>query len=71
MKIVGIVLIAFGILALVTGGISYIDRDKVLDIGPLEAHTEERKTFPLSPIVGIVSVVAGVALIAVRPRSRV
>ena len=70
MKIVGIVLIAFGILALVTGGIQYIDRDKVLDIGPLEAHTEQRKTIPLSPLVGIVSVVAGIALVVVRPRSR-
>jgi hypothetical protein len=70
MKIVGIVLIAFGIFALIAGGIQYIDRDKVLDIGPLEAHTEERKTIPLSPLVGILSVAAGVALVLVRPRTR-
>lgn len=70
MKIVGIVLIAFGIFALVTRGIQCTDRNTVVDIGPLKAQTEQRKTFPLSPIVGIVSVAAGVALIAIRPRTR-
>ena len=71
MKIVGILLIVFGIAALIMGGISYTDRDKVLDIGPLEAETVERKTIPLSPVVGIVSVVAGIALVAVGSRRRV
>ena len=68
MKLIGILLIAFGIVALTIGGISYIDRDKVLDIGPLEATTETRKTIPLSPIAGIASIVAGVALVSVGAR---
>jgi uncharacterized membrane protein YidH (DUF202 family) len=68
MKLIGILLIVFGIVALAIGGISYIDRDKVLDIGPLEATTETRKTIPLSPIAGIASIVAGVALVSVGTR---
>jgi len=40
----------------------------VLDIGPLEATTETRKTIPLSPIAGIASIVAGVALVSVGAR---
>jgi uncharacterized membrane protein YidH (DUF202 family) len=68
MKLIGILLIVFGIVALAIGGISYIDRDKVLDIGPLEATTETRKTIPLSPIAGIASIVAGVALVSVGAR---
>jgi uncharacterized membrane protein YidH (DUF202 family) len=68
MKLIGILLIVFGIVALTIGGISYIDRDKVLDIGPLEATTETRKTIPLSPIAGIASIVAGVALVSVGAR---
>ena len=68
MKLIGILLIVFGIVALTIGGISYIDRDKVLDIGPLEATTETRKTIPLSPIAGIASIVAGVALVSIGAR---
>ena len=68
MKLIGILLIVFGIVALAIGGITYIDRDKVLDIGPLEATTETRKTIPLSPIAGIASIVAGVALVSVGAR---
>ena len=70
MKLIGFVLIAFGLFALIAGGISYTDRDTVVDIGPIEAQTEERETIPLSPIVGIASLVAGVALVAVGARSR-
>jgi len=68
MKLIGILLIVFGIVALTIGGISYIDRDTVLDIGPLEATTETRKTIPLSPIAGIASIVAGVALVSIGAR---
>ena len=70
MKLIGILLIVFGIVALAIGGISYVDREKVIDIGPLEATTETRKTIPLSPIAGIASLVAGVALVTVGSRRR-
>jgi hypothetical protein len=70
MKLIGILLIVCGIVALAIGGISYIDREKVLDIGPLEATTETRKTIPLSPIAGIASIAAGVALVSVGARRR-
>ena len=68
MKLIGILLIVCGIVALAIGGITYIDRDKVLDIGPLEATTETRRTIPLSPVAGIASIAAGVALVSVGAR---
>ena len=64
------VLIAFGIFALVMGGIRYTDRDKVLDIGPVEVQTEQRETIPLSPILGIASLAGGIALVIAGARSR-
>jgi len=70
MKLIGMLLIVFGIVALVLGGISYIDRDKVVDVGPLEVTTEQRRTIPLSPIVGIASLVGGIALVAAGSRAR-
>jgi uncharacterized membrane protein YidH (DUF202 family) len=69
-KIIGIVLIAFGVFALVAGGIRYTDKDTVVDLGPLKAQVEERKTLPLSPVLGVVSIAAGTALIIAGARTR-
>jgi hypothetical protein len=70
MKLVGILLIVFGVVALALGGIQYTTREKVLDIGPLEATTEKHKTIPLSPIVGIASLAGGIALVLVGAKAR-
>ena len=71
LKLIGIVLIVVGIVALALGGFTYTKREKVLDIGPLQATTETQKTVPLSPIVGIASLVAGVVLVVVGSKTRV
>jgi uncharacterized membrane protein YidH (DUF202 family) len=70
-KLIGVLLIVFGIVALALGGIRYTTREKVLDIGPLEATTEKHRTIPLSPIVGIASVAGGIALLVAGTRTRV
>lgn len=69
-KLIGILLIVFGVLALAMGSFSYTKREKVLDIGPVEATTETRETVPLSPLVGIGSIAGGIALVAIGARSR-
>jgi hypothetical protein len=69
-KLIGYLLIAFGIFALIAGGISWTDRDTVLDIGPLEAQVEERETIPLSPIVGIAALAGGIALVVAGAKTR-
>ena len=71
MKLLGVLLIVFGIVALVLGGITYTKREKVLDIGPVTATAERQKTIPLSPIVGIAAVAGGIALLVVGTRTRV
>jgi uncharacterized membrane protein YidH (DUF202 family) len=71
MKLIGIALIVAGILALAMGRINYTTREKVLDIGPIEATTEKHKSIPLSPIVGIAAVAGGIAVLAVGSRTRV
>ena len=57
--ILGLLLIAFGVVALVYGGIGYTSRETVLDVGPIHATADRQKTFPLSPLAGIVGIVAG------------
>ncbi len=70
MAIVGVVLIVLGVLALAYQGISYTSREKVLDIGPLEATAEREKTLPLPPVLGAAAVIGGVALLIVGARTR-
>lgn len=71
MKIIGVILIVFGIVALAVGGINYTRREKVLEIGPITATADKHETIPLPPLVGIASLVAGVALVAVGSKTRV
>ena len=70
MKLIGILLIVFGVVALAAGGFSYTKREKVLDIGPLQATTEEHKTIPIAPIAGLGAILGGVALVVVGSKSR-
>jgi hypothetical protein len=70
MKVLGIVLIVAGLAALAFGGISWTQREKVLDIGPLQAETEKRHTLPLSPVFGVVAVAGGIALLVAGGRRK-
>ena len=64
MKIAGILLVAFGLIALIFGGFTFLDRDKVADFGRIEVERTERETFAISPIVGGAAVVVGALLLA-------
>lgn len=69
-KVTGILLIILGVISLAYQGISYTTHKKVLKIGSLEATRVEHKTIPLPPILGGISLAAGVILlIAGRERN--
>ena len=63
--LVGIALIVLGIVAFAYRGIPYTSREKVLDIGPVQASVDTRKTIPMSPLLVGLALVSGAALIAV------
>jgi uncharacterized membrane protein HdeD (DUF308 family) len=63
--LVGILLILIGVVALAYQGLSYTTREKVIDIGPIEATKETRKTIPMPPVVGALALVGGIALVVV------
>jgi uncharacterized protein YjbJ (UPF0337 family) len=63
--LVGIILIVLAVIAFSYQGITYTKREKVLDIGPIQATTEKKETIPLPPIVGAVALIGGVALVVV------
>lgn len=61
--IVGILLVIIGVIGLAYGGISYTKDKTVVDIGPIKATAEERKTIPVPPIVGGFALVGGIVLL--------
>lgn len=70
-SVAGVVLVVLGALALVYQGITYTSRETVVDIGPIHATADRQKTVPLSPVLGMVAVVGGVALLVVGAHTRV
>jgi hypothetical protein len=62
--LVGIALIVLGALSLAYQGITYTTHKKVLDLGPIQATKEERKTVPLPPILGGIALAGGILLLA-------
>jgi hypothetical protein len=67
--IVGIILIVLSIVSFAYQGITYTTREKVLDIGPLEATAEKQKTIPLPPIVGAIALIGGIVLVIAGNKS--
>jgi hypothetical protein len=63
LALVGFVLIAAGVAALAYQGITYTTRETVIDIGPIHATADRERTVPLPPVLGIVAVAGGVALV--------
>jgi len=61
--IVGITLIAIGIIALAYGGFTYTTREKVIDAGPLQVSADREKTVPFPPILGGICLVGGIVLV--------
>jgi uncharacterized membrane protein YidH (DUF202 family) len=63
MKAIGIVLVVLGLVGLLIGGISWTNRDTVIDAGPLQVQTEKRERLPIPPVAGGILLVAGVVLL--------
>ncbi len=62
-SLVGILLIVVGVVGLAVGGINYTRREKVIDLGPIQATAEKRERIPLPPIAGGLALAAGVVLL--------
>ena len=70
MRLAGIILIVLGIIGLAYGGITYTRRRDTVSIGPLSATIQQRETWPISPVIGALAVVAGIGLFVAGGRRR-
>jgi hypothetical protein len=58
----GILLLLAGLAGLAWPVITYTEKDKVVDIGPVEVTTEKERHVPIPPIAGGLAAAAGVVL---------
>jgi drug/metabolite transporter (DMT)-like permease len=62
LKIVGLVLVIAGVVALIYGGFSYTTQKKAVDVGPIQIDKTEHHSVPLPPLLGVVAIIGGGAL---------
>ncbi len=71
MRILGIVLIAAGIIGLFISGIAFTTTEEVVDAGPLQVEREEEHRIPVGPVAsGVLIVVGGVLTVVGFRRER-
>jgi hypothetical protein len=67
-SLIGIALIVLGVIAFAYQGITYTTREKVIDIGPIQASVEKEKTVPLPPVLGALALAGGIVLLIAGTR---
>ena len=67
-SILGVLLIAIGIIAFAYQGFTYTTREKAVDIGPIQISADKTHTVSFPPIVGAVAVITGLVLLVTGGR---
>jgi hypothetical protein len=62
---IGLLFIVLGSVAFIYQGITYTSRKRILDIGPIHASADTRKTVPLSPLFGGLALAGGIVMVVI------
>lgn len=63
MRVFGILLVVLGIVALAVPSFTFFTTERAVDAGFFKIDYEKPHTIVLNPIVGVVAVIAGVAIL--------
>ena len=66
--IIGVVLIALGAMGLIGGHIDFTTKEKVLDLGPIEATADKKHSIGIPDAAGVALLIAGVVLCVVSTK---
>lgn len=69
MRILGILLVILGLVALAVPSITFFTTERAVDAGFLTIDLQRPHTIVLNPIAGIVAVIAGIAMLFASGRS--
>ncbi|MEM8962475.1 MAG: hypothetical protein AAGD38_13410 [Acidobacteriota bacterium] len=67
-RIVGIVLLVAGIVALVYGGFSFSEERTALKVGTWELKVSDEERFPVPPGVAVGAIIVGIIFVAQRSK---
>ncbi len=67
--ILAVLLIVLGVVALTYQGITYTTVEKTIDLGPLQVTAERTHTIPLAPILGVLALGGGAAMLWASKRA--
>lgn len=68
--LIGLVLIVIGIIGFAVGGFSFTHEKKDVDLGPLQVSHKQTSTVPIPPILSVIALIGGIALVVVGAKSR-
>jgi uncharacterized membrane protein YidH (DUF202 family) len=68
--VVGVLLILVGVVGFAMGGFSFTHEKKDVDLGPVQIEHQQKKTVPIPPVLSVIALVGGVALVVVGVRSK-
>ena len=69
MRILGILLVVLGLVALAVPSITFFTTERAVDAGFFTIDFQKPHTIVLNPVVGIVAVIAGLAMLLASRRS--
>jgi hypothetical protein len=67
MRLLGILLVIFGVVLLVYQGLTFIIPKDVIDLGVFSITIKDNVVIPMPPVVGIICLLCGVVFIMAAP----
>jgi hypothetical protein len=71
LMVIGILLVVFGVAALMFQGVTFYTTERVAQAGPFAIDVHKPHTIILHPVVGIAALVGGLVMIVAGSRARV
>ncbi|NOT42082.1 MAG: DUF3185 domain-containing protein [Alphaproteobacteria bacterium] len=68
-RLLAALLIIGGIAALATPYFTYTEKERVVDVGPIEIDKTETKTIPIPQIAAVAAIIIGLGMLAMGGRS--
>ena len=69
MRILALVLIAVGVIALLVPSVTFFTRERAVDAGFFSIDVSKPHTIILNPVVGGIALAAGIVLLLLSPRA--
>jgi uncharacterized membrane protein YidH (DUF202 family) len=68
-RILAALLIVGGIAALSVPYFTYTEKERVVDVGPIQIDKTEKKSIPIPQIAAIAAIIVGIGMLAMSTRS--